>query len=105
MRKIDLRDYSVGDGQGTFSVRTSLVAVLFNERGLDGREIIRRDELATRIEQVTGDSLLLEEDDYRKILGGIAGTDLLPYGRSAAEFLRRVYDAPTVSVQEKPETT
>ena len=98
MRKIDLGDYLVGDVP--FQVRPSLVVILFNEKGIDARELLRRDELATRIENTIDDTLLLEEADYKKIVSGLNATDLQPYGRSAIEFVRRVLDAPVVSVKE-----
>ena len=100
MRKIILKDYEPEEGH-TFSVRSSLVAVLFNEDGLDGREIIHRDELAKRIESTNEEHILLEETDYQKVIRGLNATDLKPHGRSVVEFLKRVLDAPTIDVQEK----
>ena len=100
MRKIDLTSYPVGEGN-TFEVRPSLVAVLFNEDKLDAREIIRRDELANKIESCQDDLLLLEEVDWTRIVGGLKATDLKPHGRSVVEFLKRVLDAPQVEVTEK----
>lgn len=100
MRKIDLTDYKT-TGDNTFSVRQSLAAILFNEKKLDGREIIRRDELARRIETYPEDSILLETTDYDKFVSGLRDTDIQPFGRDVVEFLRRVLDAPVVDVQEK----
>ena len=99
MRKIDLVNYEFGGVN--FEVRPSLIAVLFNEEKLEGREVIRRDELAKKIDACPTDSLLLEEADYNKILSGLRATDLKPLGRSVVEFLRRVLDAPEVEVKEK----
>lgn len=100
MRKIDLTDYEFAGN--AFQVRPSLVSVLFSEPKLDGREIIRRDELALKIENHPGDFILLEETDWNKLVNGLKGIDLQPHGRSVVEFLKRVLDAPTIEVQEKP---
>ena len=98
MKKIDLTAYSIGSGN-TFDIRTSLVAVLFNEK-VDPRELLKRDALATRIEQWEGDTLLLENAEWQKVVGGLSATDLKPFGRDVVEFVRRVLDAPDVSVVE-----
>jgi hypothetical protein len=99
MRKLVISDYIV-EGQ-TFEVRPSIAAVLFNEEKLNGREIIRRDELATRVENCKEDSILLEEVDWNRIVGGLNASDLKPLGRTAVEFVKRVLDAPIVEVTEK----
>ena len=99
MRKVDLTNYEVGEQ--TFEVRSSLVAVLFNEDKLDGREIIRRDELARRVETHPDDTIFLEESDWNKFVSGLRSTDLKPHGRSVVEFIKRVLDAPQVEVTEK----
>ena len=100
MKKLLLTDY-VFDGEHVFQVRPSVVAVLFNEAKLDGREVIRRDELARKIETHTDDEILLEEAEWGKIVSGLNATDLKPFGRSVVEFVRRVLDAPSVTVQER----
>ena len=100
MRKIELADYEYAEGCA-FQVRPSLTSILFSEERLDGREIIRRDELAKRIESTTEDHILLEESDYQKLVKGLNATDLKPHGRAVVEFVKRVLDAPEVTVQEK----
>src|SRR3990167_6096613 len=100
MRKIDLATYMVGEQE--FHVRPSLVAVLFNEDRLDPREILRRDTLAQRVESCEDDEILLEDAEWAKINSCLNATDLKPLGRSVAEFIRRVVDAPKVDVQERP---
>jgi hypothetical protein len=99
MRKLDLMSYSFGESK--FEVRPSVVAVLFNEENLDGREIIRRDELARKIEDFEGDEILLEEAEWAKIVSGLNASNLKPHGRSIVEFVRRILDAPKVEVTEK----
>ena len=104
MRKIDVTPYPYDrDGEGQpliFDVKSSLAAVLFNQAGLDAREVIRRDELAQRIEAAT-DEILLENAEWTKCIDGLNATDLKPLGRSVVTFLRRVIDAPSVDVKEK----
>jgi hypothetical protein len=100
MRKIVLTAYEVGEGR-TFDVRSSLVSILFNEEKLDGREVIRRDELATKIEKHPDESILLEDVEWNKLVTGLGASDLKPHGRSVVEFIKRVLDAPDVAVQEK----
>lgn len=102
MRKLDLTDYSFGlDNENTFSVRPSIAAILFNEEKLDGREIIRRDELAQKVESCPEDTILIEESEWTKIVNGLKATDLKPHGRGIVEFVKRVLDAPVVDVKEK----
>ena len=99
MRKINLADYEFG-GQ-TFQVRPSLVAILFNEDKLDGREVIRRDELALKVEEHVEDEILLEENEWAKFVTGLNSTDLKPHGRSVVRFVKRILDAPQVDVKER----
>lgn len=99
MRKLDLVSYKFGEHD--FDVRQSLATVLFNEEKLDGREVIRRDALAHKIETTEDDCILLEEADWKKIVKGLEATDLKPLGRSVVEFIRRVLDAPEVEVKQK----
>ena len=99
MKKIDLERYSIGGGN-SFDMRRSLVAVLFNER-VDPREVLRRDELATKIETQDGDTLLLEDADYARVVSGLNATNLTEHGRDVVEFIKRVLNAPTVDVQER----
>ena len=98
MRKINTVPYPTSTG--SWDVRGSIIATLFNEK-VDARELLRRDELARQIESQAGDSLLLEDADYAKVVSGLNATDLKPFGREVVEFVRRVLDAPTVEVQAK----
>ena len=100
MRKLDLTDYQTG-GEQMFAVRSSLAAVLFNQEGINPRELIARDALATRIETHPDDTLLVEEADYAKLMAGLNATNLTQVGRAAAKFVRRLLDAPVVEVEEK----
>ena len=117
MRSIDLAPYKTGkqvivvatvDKNGDqaaeevvedeeFDIRKSLVACLFADQRIDPRELLRRDKLATVIEEWDGDDLLLEEADWDCIQRGliVAATN----DRAAVEFVRRVLEAPEVKVR------
>jgi len=99
MRKIHLTNYSFGNQ--TFEVGPSIGVILFNEPKLDSREVIRRDELANKIESCKEEYILLEEVEWSKIVSSLQSTDLKPLGRSVVEFLKRILDAPQIEVQEK----
>lgn len=97
LRKIDISTYDVAGGN-KWDCRQSLVELLFAEPKLAPREILRRDELARRIEQLEGTSLVLEDEDYRRITSAMNAVDFKPYGRAAVEFIRRVLEAPQVEL-------
>ena len=99
MRKILLDDYEY-EGRA-FNVRPSLAAVLFSEPRLAPREVIRRDELAVKIENCPEPILLLEEAEYLKLVTGLNASDLAPLGRAVVPFVKRILDAPEIEVQEK----
>lgn len=104
MRKIDLTPYEVpvyerGKKVGTqpYQVRESLVNLAFvSSNNLKGRELLRREVLAAAIEDA-GDSILLEDADWQKLVEAI---DLIPKGRNEVELVMRLLDAPEVKVKE-----
>lgn len=100
MRTIDLSDYTTSEGQ-IFNVRPSLVVVLFSEPKLGPREMIRRDELARRIEEQVESVLLVEEEDYARIVRGLEHTDFKEIGRAAVPLIERVLNAPVAQVELK----
>lgn len=105
MRKIDLRPYDVpvyerGEIVGTqpYKVKESLASLAFISDGkIEGRELLKRDELARKIEE-SDDYVLLEESDWQKL---VKAMDVVPKGRSDVELVRRLLDAPTVEVEVK----
>ena len=105
MRKVDLIPYDIPlyergviVGKTPYKVRESLANLAFVPADdCKGRELLKREVLAVAIE-TAGDSILLEEADWQKLLRAI---DLIPKGRNEVELVRRVLDAPEVKVGEK----
>ena len=110
MRRIDLAPYPVSatfpdpDKPGSvktvsqpFDVTGSVVTVLFG-RGADGRELLKRDGIAKKIEAAKGKAVLLEEEEYQTLLA--AFRDWKTFTRYEVELIRRVEDAPKVEVGE-----
>lgn len=107
MRRIDLTPYPVTgfDDRGRphasdYRVRASLVEIAFAPAdGVRGSELLRRAAIAQKIEQATGDTLLLETVDWQRLVEAInSGT--LKLGRNEVELVRRVLEAPDVPVKE-----
>ena len=86
-----------------YDVRGSLVEILFHP-GLElrAKDLLDRDTLARKINDWPGADLLLEEDEYRKVVAGLEAVRGL--GRNDVEFVRRVHQAPQAEVEaKKPE--
>lgn len=84
-----------------YLVRESIVEMLFNPSlGLSAKDLLDRDPLARRIKDLPGNDLLLEEAEYKKVLTALEA--LRGLGRHDVEFVKRVFNAPTVEVQAKP---
>lgn len=106
MREINLTPYSIRilkavDGQpqevdDNYDVKKSLCVVLFHGgQNVSAREAITRDAICKKIE-VAGNSILLEEAEYDKVLKSI---ESLPnVGRNDIEFITRVMGAKEVPV-------
>lgn len=107
MRRLDLTPYMVQIPQPDptipgavlkrdvpFDVPGSLVAVLFG-KGADGRELLRRDAIAKKIESGR-DAVLLEEQEYQTLLQAFRAWET--FSRNDVELIRRVEEAPTVDV-------
>lgn len=107
MRKIDLRPYATEqlDVEGKtlpFDVRSSLVNALFL-KPLNGVALLKRDDLARKIEANDGADLLLEEQEWYEVKIAVQEAEL--QGRWYVEFVRRVLEATEVKVIEQPEGT
>jgi hypothetical protein len=103
MRKIDLASYDTGlktpDEQSViFETRQRLIDILF-VKPANGREILKRDKLATKIEAWPDDALLVEEEEYKLLVEGLDACQLS--NRGFVEFARRVMDAQSVDVQAR----
>jgi hypothetical protein len=111
MRRLDLMPYHVlltrpdpdrptvlTKVETPFDVPGSLVGVLFG-KGADGRELLRRDAIAKKIES-GGRTVLLEEQEYQTLLQAFRGWET--FGRHDVELIRRVEEAETVTVADIP---
>ena len=106
MKKLNLADYTINvqqvDGSvkaEPFPVRVNLVEVLFHpDLQLGGREVLKRDKLANAILEAPEDSILLEEEDYHRLVEAVDIVKGFTY--HAIELLKRIYEAPEVTVKE-----
>jgi len=103
MRKIDLNNYNTElttpDGKHVpVVVRKSLVDVLFL-RPCNGRDILLRERLATKIDLWPDEDLLLEDAEWKQLVDGLDACQFT--NRGFVEFARRVLEAPDVAVQAK----
>ncbi len=104
MRKLDLTPYDThrkdDDGKAlSFDVRGSAIELLFVNGRLPPLERMKREALAQRIEDESGDTILLENADWDKLDVGLTNVDMP--GREFTEFVRRILEAPTVDVKER----
>lgn len=79
-----------------FDVKQSLVNVLFGQ-GANGRELIKRDAIARKIETTKGAKVLLEEEEYQTLLGAFRAWQT--FSRNEVELINRVEEAPVVPVR------
>lgn len=108
MKEIDLRPYDVtvntpqGEQKVPFNVRGSIEAVLTSgDLRLNGTGLLRNGKISDRIISGTGDISLVEEADYA-VLKAACDT-VQGFNKNDTEFLRRIFEAPTVEVQKKEE--
>jgi hypothetical protein len=106
MKKLFLSDYEVEieiDGKKVkkpFQVKESILEILFHpDLKLAGRELLKQNELAEKIEKCNEDFILLENEEHNKILRALELTTGL--GRNAVEFVKRIIEAQNVEVKEK----
>ena len=103
MRKIDLTTYQtpwrtdVSELERQFAVKESLAAVLFNSPSLNPRQLLRVNAIAEKIERADG-FVLLENDEYDRLVEGLEGTSAVQLTRDTVELVRRVLEAPVVDV-------
>ena len=103
MRKIDMTRYplpwrsDLPEAERVFDVCASLAAVVFNNREMTPRELLKVNALAEKIERSQG-YVLLEDAEYDKLIAGLEGTSPAQLTRDAAECVRRVLDAPQIEV-------
>jgi hypothetical protein len=80
-----------------YPLRLTLCNILFHEsQKVNAREAIARDRLCTAIEDAVGDTLLVEEADWKRLEQSVHG---LPHvGRWDAQMVQRVLRAPAIKV-------
>lgn len=79
-------------------MRHSLVEVLFTHK-LEPHELLKRDAIARKIVDCPGDELVLEDEEYQKIVQTIEG--LAVFGPQDVKFIRRVLNAENVEASVK----
>jgi len=107
MRQIDLSNYSVRvrDEKGEwfdlpYEVKDSIIEMLFaRDLQLKARELLDRDDLARKIRDCADGQIILEEEEYNKILA--AANTVKGLGRPDVELIRRILEAKRIQVEEK----
>jgi len=108
MRRINLENYTEMvreevSGQIVelpYPVKDSMVDVLLSrELGLSAREALGREDLARKIKDCPDGTILIEENDYTKLVTAI--DTIKGWSRTDIEFLKRITEAPEVEVEEK----
>ena len=107
MRQVDLSDYSVRvrdeKGEWTnlpYEVKDSMIELLMaRELQLTGREILARDDIARKIRDCTDSHVLLEEEEWSKLI--VAIDTIRGLGRPDVELIRRITEAQKIEVEEK----
>lgn len=104
MRKINLTPYPVTLESGDtkpFDMKASCANALFiPDLRLTAAETLDAYALAEKI-RTSGDEVLLEEEEYRRLKKAV--DTFKGYNQYHVEFIRRVFNAPTVDVKETPE--
>jgi hypothetical protein len=107
MRELKLTNYTVRVREESgnwvelpYVVRDSIVELLLSrELRLSGRELLKHDDLARKINTSPDGSILLEEEEWATMVQAIETVHGL--GRTDVELVRRILDAPKVEVQAK----
>lgn len=101
MRKLAIANYKVKvNGTETdYDVRDSLADMLLAPNlKLNGTGLLANNALATKIAEAPGPDVLLEEAEYQTLRN--ACNTLTGYARQDVELVRRVMEAPEVTVKE-----
>lgn len=102
MKKILISDYAISqDGKDlSYPMREALAEVLFHPNlKIVALDLLKRDDLARKIQSYDSDDLLLEEAEYALVKAAVDKVD--SFTRNDVEFVKRVLDAETVEVVEK----
>ena len=101
MRKVDLAPYDIGVSGSPviYNCREICKGVLFSQQlRLTGEALLKNYEVWKKVEAQSGDEVLLEEADYKALLGALNGVS--GFGFGDIEFVERVRNAPEVPVKE-----
>lgn len=100
MKELDLTEYDVEEIK--IKPKIALGNVLFRpELRLSARDLLSQAALVEKIE-TAGDSVLLEDAEYAKVKH--AFETITGYGRADIPLVRRVMEAPDVSVEKAANT-
>jgi hypothetical protein len=110
MRRLDLSEYTViakaldpstdklAERTERYNVAVSVVNVLF-AGGAEGRELLKRDAVAQKIEAATAEgSVLLEDAEFKLIETAFAA--FKRFGRNEVELVKRVENAERVNLRD-----
>ena len=109
MRKVVISDYKVkARSQETgevveapYNVKESVISVLFlPSLQLQAKELLERDKLANKINDTSDGFVLLEDAEFAKLEAAV--NTHKGFSKNDVEFVRRVLEAETVEVAEKP---
>jgi len=106
MRRLNLKDYTVtvktpqGSKEIPYLVRDAIVELLFHPQlQLTAVEVLKRDELASKIASNLTDDFLIEEADYQKLKQ--ACKKINGFSRKDVQFVKRILLAQEVEVEVK----
>lgn len=107
MRQIDLSNYTVRvrdeKGEWTdlpYETKDSMIELLFaRDLQLSGTELLVRDDLARKIRDCADGHILLEEEEWNKLV--ISANTIRGLGRPDVELVHRILKAEKVEVEEK----
>ncbi len=106
MKEINLAPYAFAVGEGTFDMRQFLSeAALSPLMKLGGLRLLETHNLVNRIRQHEGDSLLVDEKEYKQLVAvtkipEMAGATM-GFSANEVEMVRRILEAPDVDVKKK----
>ena len=90
--------------QVPYSVKDSLIELLLAKNlELNGRELIERDKIGSKILACSDGQILLEEEEWNKMVRSAENVKGL--GRADVVLIRRIFEAEQVEVEEKKEET
>ncbi len=107
MRQLNLTNYTerVRDEKGDwkelpYEVKDSMIELLFaRDLQLSGPDILERDDLARKIRDCADGSILLEEEEWNKLVQSV--NTIRGLGRTDVELVRRILKAEKVEVEAK----